>query len=242
MILTAQPNNPFWQVVPPKVVAENPLGYTCASNAADASYAGAHKIEEFIAYGFRTCWFSPDDFTLWWRLERHDIQWLRENFLRVLEHLLLLWYEDGHEWELPVTHFDWGDFGETLNVGNSDEGEDEEVMLTWAPCVFDPAEVIGLELAFQVVADPNPHALGGEPLTIWLDPEAIEDRARVRCAIAWARQKNALPGVEGEDQRTAERWKALGVPVIGTPEAADCFAFGRWWERRDEGMGSVVGD
>lgn len=232
MFLAGQPADPFWQVVPPQDVTANPLRYYGAPNAADASYAGARRIEEFLAYGFRTCWFSPDDFALWWRLERHDIQWLRENFLRVLEHLLLSWYEDGHEWEVPVSHFDHGDYGETLNVGNSDEGDAEEVMLTWAPCVFDPGEVIGLDFDCQVVADPDPRATGGDPLTIWLDPEAIQDRARVRSVIAWGRWRNALPGVKGEDRRTAERWKALGVPEVEPPDAAECFAFGRWWEER----------
>jgi hypothetical protein len=239
-MILCQPTEPFWRVAPPEGLTENPLGYACAPNAADASYAGARRIEEFIAYGFATCWFSPDDFTLWWRLERHDIQWLRETFLEVLEHVLLSWWEDGDEWELPVRHFDWGDYGATINIGNSDEGEEEEVMLTWAPSVFDArpepdtANVIALDLACQVAASAVPGAHGGEPLTIFLDPCAIQDRARVRCAIAWARQMNALPGVEGEDRRTAERWAALGVPEVEPPEVADCFAIGDSWERRDE--------
>ncbi len=234
MILTAQPSDPFWQTVPPENVTENPLGYACASNAADASYAGARRIEEFIAYGFQTCWLSPDDFSLWWRLEQHDIQWLREYFLRVLEDTLLLWYDEGHEWELPQT--DFGDVSNDacLNVGNSDDGEDEEIMLTWRPNYFDD-EVLAMSFGCTALASDTPGATGGDDSVIFLDRSAMEDRERVRCAIAWARRRNALPGVSGAGYGVPDAWEALGVKSVDLPDVADCFAFGQWWEKQANG-------
>jgi hypothetical protein len=234
MILTAQPSDPFWRVVPLGNVAENLLGYRCAPNHADASYAGARRIEEFIAYGFQTCWLSPDDFSLWWRLERNDIQRLREYFLRVLEDVLLLWYSDGADWELPVS--DFGDVSNDacLNVGNSDEGEPEEVMFQWWPEQFSE-DVFSMSLGCTVLASDAPGATGGDDSTIFLAREAIEDRARVRCSIQWARKRNALPSVSGEEYKIPEAWQALGVELIDPPDVADCFAFGRWWEEQANG-------
>jgi len=234
MLLVAQPSDPFWQVVPSENVIENLLDYRCAPNHADASYAGARRIEEFIAYGFATCWLSPDDFSLWWRLEQHDIQWLRECFLRVLEDVLLLWYDEGHDWELPQA--DFGDVSNDacLNVGNSDEGEPEELMLQWRPEHFN-YEVLAMSFGRTVMASDTPGATGGDDSVIFLAREAIVDRARVRCAIQWARQQNALPGVDGEEYRIPEAWQTLGVELVDPPNVADCFAFGRWWEKQANG-------
>ena len=75
-ILIGRPSSPFWQLTTPGGLVQNQLGYFCAPNAADASYAPAYCIEDFIAYGFLTSWLSPDAFALWWRLEQEDIQWL----------------------------------------------------------------------------------------------------------------------------------------------------------------------
>jgi len=234
MILLAQPSDPFWQVVPLDAVTENLLGYRCAPNHADASYAGARRIEQFIAYGFSTCWLSPDDFALWWRLEQHDIQWLRECFLRLLEDVLLLWYGEGDEWELPAT--DFGDVSNdaTLIVGNSDEGESEELMLQWRPEHLDN-EVLAMSFGCIVLTSDTPDATGGDDSVIFLDRSAMEDRARVRCAIQWARKRNALPCVDGEEYKIPEAWQALGVELIEPPDAADCLSFGRWWEERANG-------
>lgn len=192
-----RPIKPFWQVNPPKGLRPNPLGYSCAPNQADASYAGAETIEEFIAYGFRMCWQSPGDFSLWWKLERYDIQWLRENFLRMLEILLLSFYEEGDKWDLPYSGFDWGEFGESLNIGNSDEGDPHEISITWAPHSWQE-DVIVIDMIYEVVADYSPGESpsfpgGNDPLSIFLDPEAIKDKKKVRAAIAHARNVNDLP-------------------------------------------------
>ena len=79
-ILIGRPSEPFWELTPPAGLVPNQLGYSGRPNAADASYAPAQRIEDFIAYGFLMSWLSPDDFALWWRLEVQDIRWLREYF------------------------------------------------------------------------------------------------------------------------------------------------------------------
>jgi hypothetical protein len=233
MIFTHRPRAPFWRFEPPEEVICNQLGYTCAPNHADAHYAGAGRIEDFIAYGFRTSWLSPDDFTLWWRLENHDIGWLREYFLRVLEDTLQAWYEHGHEWEFPTE--DFGDIGlqETLNVGDSDDGEDEEVMLGWRPVLLND-EVLCLVFRCDVVASASGVYDPGD-YEVWLDRAAMEDRARVRCAIAWARKRNVCPHVTGEEKGTHDAWERLRLPYIEPPDVETCGEFTRWWDRRSDG-------
>jgi hypothetical protein len=224
MIFVHRPQSPFWRTVAPEEITENPLGYRCASNAADAHYAGARRIEEFIAFGFGTCWLSPDDFTLWWRLEVHDICWLREYLLRVLEDTLLLWYSEGDEWELPMIDFDVSDDA-CLIVGNADAGEDEEVTFRWWPTVFNE-EVLAMSLQCS----------GTEDYTIWLDRKAInQDRTRIRCAIAWARRLNIGPHVMREAEGVNDSWERLRVPFIEPPTVNSCFTFGEWWDKRADG-------
>jgi hypothetical protein len=232
MILYARPEKPFWSVVPPEGEQPNPLGYRCAPNAADASYAGARRIEEFIAYGFRTCWLSPSDFTLWWKIDALDMMRLRENFLAVLEHLLLSWYEEGALEDFPTCNFD-NEWGEELTFGNSEKGE-AEVTLTWIPSIFDldpdGANVIALDF---VCVDMTGQG-GSDPLTIFLDPEVVSDRARVRCAIQWARLRNNLPG-RGISTVADQRWDALGVPkreLVELPTTCQDFAY--WYEGKPD--------
>lgn len=86
-----QVHEPFWTLTPPAGVERNPLKYFCAPNQATPDYVAAHGIKNFIAYGFLCCFdaVDPDNFAMWNMVQREDVQWLRENFLRVLEKLAL---------------------------------------------------------------------------------------------------------------------------------------------------------
>ncbi len=211
----------------PSGLVRNQLGYFCASNAADASYAPAHQIEDFIAYGFLMSWLSADDFALWWRLEKDDIQWLREYFLRCLEMVLLSIYTGAVEMpegDKSYTDFDGGDC-DSLNVGNSNEGEDEEVFLQWLPAQIGADGVLAMDLACSVMASEDHQATGGDPVTIWLGKDAYQNRARVRAAIAWARRVNNLDNAGPEPKA----WRKLRVPIASVPaNVGSCGDFTRW--------------
>jgi hypothetical protein len=226
-ILIGRPSLPFWQLTTPSGLVQNQLGYFCAPNAADASYAPAHRIEDFIAYGFLMSWLSPDDFDLWWRLEQEDIQWLREYFLRSLETVLLSIYMGAVEMpegDKPYTEFDGGDY-DSLNVGDSDEGEDEEIALQWFPAQIGADGVLAMDLSCSVVASADRDATGGEPVTIWLGKDAYRNRARVRAAIAWARRVNNLDKAGPEPKA----WRKLRVPLASVPaDVGTCGGFTHW--------------
>jgi hypothetical protein len=228
-ILIGRPRTPFWNVTPPGGLVRNQLGYFCAPNAADASYAPAHRIEDFIAYGFLMSWLSPGDFALWWRLEREDIQWLREYFLRSLETVLLSIYRGSVEMPddgKPYTDFDGGDY-DSLNVGHNDEGEDEEVSLQWFPAQIGADGILAMDLVCSVTASADSNATGGNPVTIWLGKDAYENRARVRAAIAWARRVNNLDKAGPEPRE----WRKLKVPIASVPaNVSSCGEFTRWAE------------
>ena len=225
-IFIQQAKKPFWTIRSPKDVTENPLGYYCAPNAADASYAGARTIEDFLAYGFIECWLSPDNFASWDYLERDDIQWLREYFLRTVEDTLLYFYKGKYEIEegKPFTDFE-SDHDNSLTVDDSDE-DDNELCLEWVP------RMIGTDgcIAFDLLCS------GGDTTTIFLDKVAYQNMSRVRSAIAMARQVNNLKiaeseaGLYNESAETALWWEELGVPNYKIdPNIKTCDDFDKWW-------------
>jgi len=100
-------------------------------------------------------------------LEGEDIQWLREYFLRSLETVLLSIYMGAVEMpegDKPYTEFDGGDY-DCLNVGDSDEGEDEEIALQWFPAQIGADGVLAMDLSCSVVASADRDATGGDPVT-----------------------------------------------------------------------------
>ena len=236
-IIISRAKDSFWKIHHPKGVTENPLVYRCAPNAADASYAGAETIEDFIAYGFKMSWLSPDDFSMWDSLERYDIQWLRESFLRTLEDTLQCLYKGNYELEegKPFTDFEYNS-DNSLNINNSDEGDGEELMLNWMPTMIGTDGCIGFDLVCSVLASKDPKATGGEPITIFLDKEGYKNQARVRAAIAMARLVNNLPIgdntelIHEEPSQTKAWWDELKVAVPdfrhGVPKT--CIEFQRW--------------
>lgn len=223
MILMQRPSDPFWQITPPEGVQENPLGYWSAPNAATPDYVATDRIEEFIAYAFAKTWLSPDDFSLWWRMERHDVQWLRAYFLQALEWTLLCLYVHG---EIDTDHANY----DSVVVGNSDAGETEEVMLMWAASKLDVSDNLAFDFICSVLASADPKVSGGDPLTIWLSKEGYEDRRRVRAALTWAWHQHSKGFIE--DVGAFDKWDALGVPSCPLFLGASCHDFTRWYETK----------
>ena len=235
-IIIRRASNPFWDIRPPKEMSSNPLGYSCAPNAADCHYAGAGNIEDFIAFGFQVCWLSPDDFGDWERLERDDIQWLREYFLRTLENSLLLIYTGEIELEpgKPFDQFESSSYN-SLTIGDNDENpKDDETMLFWQTHSIGTDGCICMDFCCHVLAG---EGTDGEPYSIFLDKEGYANKARVRAAIAMARRVNGLMEdcdhgvfkILDEDKWTAGQWDTLGVVKVKIPDkVTDVNTFGKW--------------
>lgn len=188
MGIPSQPENPFWkiQVTPSKAgVCRNPLAGHWAPNAATPDYVATHDIRLFLAYGFIQCYNAvhPDYFTMWNMVQVDDVQWLRGYFLRVVEKVIDAYYKG--DLETGRSDFDHGVWGQSLNIGNGDEGDDEEVMYTWAPEVVQE-DAIGIALYCDVLKGEGT----GESEVIWLNLEALRDRREVRAAIKEARKAN----------------------------------------------------
>lgn len=182
-----QTSEPFWAVTPPAGVELNPLHYFCAPNQATPDYVASHEIRDFVAYGFLCCFdaVDPDSFTMWNMVQRADVQWLRECFLRALEKLVLNIYAGIVTPETKETDFD-SDWAESLIVG--EEGDDEELMIQWAPGPCD-GHALSLVLSYSLLTG---EGHGGDDEVIWLTFDALKDRAAVKAAIEEARKVNAL--------------------------------------------------
>jgi hypothetical protein len=212
----------FWKVVPADDVKPNPLGYWCWPNACDPSYASARLIEDFVAYGLWRCFIEPDEFTLWHLMRQGDVEWLREYFLRALEFAALSVY-DGTivpgEWDAD----DAGDAFDSLTIGNTEEGDEDEFTFTWVVGRVDEDAV----MVVQRWSD-------GDDVTIWLALSALSDMRRVRAAIALARRANGEPGQDWTDAA----WNKLGVPNV-EPEYQEYLKtdgkpdrFTEWYDRK----------
>ena len=187
-----QAADPFWKLTPPPGVKENPLGYYCAPNGATPDYVASYNIRDFLAYGFICCYdcVTPDNFTMWNLVQADDVKWLRENFLRVVEKLILNLY--GGTVEIPTKEddFDPGQWSESLFIGDDDENDPdgEQFMFDWTP---GPVHEDAIALVLRSTLTKG-EGTGGDDEVIWLAHEALQDRAAVKAAIEEARKINAL--------------------------------------------------
>ena len=195
---------PFWTLTPPNGVERNPLNYSCAPNQATPDYVAASDVRDFIAYGFLCCFdaVDPDSFTMWNMVKRQDVQWLRENLLRVLEKLVLNIYA-GTDW--MESDSDWAESDSTIG----DEGDEEELMMQWAPGPCDE-NALSLVLSYSLLRGDG---LGGDDEVIWLTFDALKDRAAVKAAIEEARKINGIQSGSLE-----EEWAEM---IAAQPSHAD---------------------
>ena len=183
--------DPFWKLTPPPGVMMNPLGYYCAPNAATPDYVASYNIRDFLAYGFICCYdcVTPDNFTMWNMVEADDVTWLRENFLRVVEKLIINIYGGAVEIPTREDDFDPGQWSESLTIGDDDENDDDEqFVFDWTP---GPVHEDAIAFVLRSTLTKG-EGTGGDDEVIWLSHEALQDRAVVKTAIEEARKINAL--------------------------------------------------
>lgn len=83
------------------------------------------------------------------------------------------------------------------------------------------------------MADPDPKAIGGDPVTIFLDPAAIKSMCEVRATLHWARKMNGLKA-RPANSPMEELWNKLGAgsaPIEAPDDCKDCFTFKEWWRK-----------
>lgn len=224
--------NRFWRVVPPEGVVKNQLGYTCAPNEGCPSYVACDDFAKFVAYGFYCSWLAPDEFSLWELLKKDDIKWLRSYFLDTLEGVIAaIW---AGELEAGSTSNDIEQSPDTiLNIGNTEEGDEDECMVHWS---FD---MISKEGQIALSLNCSSTSAFGQENAIWLETEAIQDKAYVRAVIAHARRVNDLKEKELESPITAMQIAYEDVPDLYPAFLAHCNEFERnetysltaWYER-----------
>ena len=192
----------------PLTIERNPMGFYCPPNGAAADVISETDFERFVAYGLLRCYadLGENSFSEHEKVDDEHIRELREAFLAVVEGTLLFLWEG--EFEIGQTNFDadmLGD-GTSTTVGNSDEGDEVECMFQWTPFRIDEDQII-FEMYCNVLAG---EGNGGDPTTLFLDMEAVQDRAKVREIIRKARDLNKCPyRTEYQEKWENEHWERV---------------------------------
>ena len=157
-------------------------------------YVASYDIRDFIAYGFICCFdcVTPETFSLWNMVEADDVKWLRENFLRIIEKLILNIYAGVIEIPTKEDDFDPGQWSESVTIGEDEENDPngEQFDFSWTPGPVHE-DAIALVLRSSLTKG---EGIGGDDEVIWLSHEALKDRVAVKAAIDEARKVNALGG------------------------------------------------
>lgn len=189
-------------------VQRNPMGFHCPPNAAAADVISECDFRRFIAYGLLRCYddLQEPNFSEHEKVDDDHIRELREAFLAVVEDtLLFLWTG---EFEIDQEHFDSAQFGDGTYtmIGNTQEGDDVEIMMQWMPYAIRD-DLIIFDMACSVMEGEGE---GGDPTTLFLDMVAVQDRQLVKDTIAEARKLNACPyRTDYQDKNNEELWKKV---------------------------------
>lgn len=197
-----------------KPVELNPMGFYCAPNATDPSYASETNFERFIAFGLLRCFhdLSERGFSDHALVNDEHRRELREAFLAVVEGTLqFLWTG---VFEIGQGDFDHDTFGDGCEViiGNSDENSGEnETLWSWSLDRIDEEDIIFV-LCCSVLSGPGN---GGDPTVLFLHMEAVQDRQKVREVIRKAREINDCPyRTEYQEKENDKLWeRVLAIPT-----------------------------
>jgi hypothetical protein len=245
-VMRTMRENSFWLIKPAEGITLNPLGYFCAPNGATPDYVASDTIEDFLAYGMMSCMYSlmPDCFSLWWMMERDDVQWNREYFLRAVESVCYgIW--EGHFG--PGHRFDWDLFQDDICIGNTDEGDQEAVRIRWAAEMIEHVDKDNPDdepsvcfVCTYTNEGQSSYGAAGDDDVMWIRLSALKDKARVRAAIAHARHVNNL-SEQDECDSMRKLYAKLKVPnrypkyrkyLASESSATDDFhGFQKWYNR-----------
>jgi hypothetical protein len=194
-------------------VVLNPMGFYCAPNGTDPCYASEHDFERFIAFGMLQCVsnLSEQGFSDHALVDDEHRRELREAFLAVVEGTLQFFWTG--DFEIGQENFDSDMFGDgcEVNIGNSEENPGEnETMWSWSPFAIHEDCII-FDLWCMVLNGPGND---GDPTTLFLSMEAIQDRQLVRDVIRKAREINGCPyRTDYQDTENDKLWEKVLQPT-----------------------------
>lgn len=153
----------------------NPMGYYCAPNGATPDYIATSNFEDFIAYGLLIGNITGEDLGGCNELDTYTV---REDFLNYMEDVVK-WYSECEPGTLTNCDPSIG-----VNIGCLDEGTDE-TLFDWNfyQRDSDGALAISLRWVFMPVSGQG----YSDEKVIWLNPEALEDKDKVKSVFDKAR-------------------------------------------------------
>lgn len=170
-------------------VERNPMGFHCPPNGTDPCYASETDFRRFIAFGLLRCYadLEPHCFSEHEKVDDDVVRELRDSFLNVVEGTLQFFWLG--EFEVGQTNFDSDMFGDgyCVIIGDSEE---VEMMLGWHPFAIKEDDIIFDMYCHLLVGKGTG---GDDPTTLFLNMEAIQDRAACKATIEEARKLNAYP-------------------------------------------------
>lgn len=158
----------------------NPMKYTSLTSR-DPDYVTCDNFRNFVAYGLMTCWLSDDEFDpgadqyMPRKVTHQDIDSLRTYFLEMLE------YGVGAFWsEMFITGIVLGSPARGYGICAKEFQQHADVHLIWT------VEYKNGSIRFTLQRT-NYHT-HNEETSLWLDPEALQDRGKVFDVLTEARQ------------------------------------------------------
>lgn len=191
-------------------IERNPMGFYCPPNGAAADVISETDFERFIAYGMCVCWlhderYLPND---WQTFTPEVIQEIRDNFLNIVEGTLqFLWLG---EFEVGQENFDSDMFGDGCETIVSDHEDEEqstrEFLIRWMPFRIDDDCII-FDMDGAILKG---EGMWGDPNTLFLDMEAVQDKQLVRDTLRKAHEINAYPyRTEYQNEENDRLWQRI---------------------------------
>lgn len=187
-------------------VKRNPMGFHCPPNGTDPCYASEHDFRRFIAFGLLRCYadLEPQCFSEHEKVDDDTVRELRDAFLNVVEGTLQFFWLG--EFEIGQSHFDADMFGDGCTVMIGEEDDEVQLMLGWSPFAIKEDDII-FDMYCHLLAG---EGTGGDPTTLFLNMEAIQDKAACKAIIEEAHQLNAYPFRTPYQSEENERlWKRV---------------------------------
>lgn len=166
----------------------NPLGFHCAPNATDPSYATEHDFGRFIAFGLSISHFHQDDLEEY-AFGRDEINGIRRQFLDTVENALTL----RDEWERQKKWLQDDPVGEVVDLykkgTEDDEDHDDVLTISWTLYCIGADEAWCFDLHFTGTND---------PISIWLDGEMLESNVQRQQCLDYIKETRKVLGYERE--------------------------------------------
>lgn len=168
----------------------NPLGFHCAPNATDPSYASEHDFGRFIAFGLYISHFDQNDLEDY-AFGRSEINDIRRQFLDTVENAITL----RDKWERQKKFLQDEPVGEVVDLYKKgtedaeDRDHDDVLTISWTLYSIAADEAWCFDLHFTGTND---------PISIWLDGEMLESGVQRDECLKYIKDVRKVLGFERE--------------------------------------------